>query len=297
VPKREVRFYELVTTAGERFDDLDPMDLIGVVDAIPAADAYVTIARTELLGSTYRPTRGSAAPPLLVLDRITREVRIRIENRRHYRPLELRPGDTLAEPTHIGLFPRNVLGLLRSTGTAPGPASVREFLNAAYFEDEVAIRPLVDTNALRALAQVGKLTKIDVALDPGATAEVMGTDGFLAEAFDVFRRRTGDAQVEFILKFDPKGRTDVSELAFEELQSLYERGGLNSARKASMSFRRLEDGRADTFDFLNESVAHAIDVDIDDDTGGPSNLSASEGIQAAYDLLRDDIQSALGDNR
>jgi len=297
MPERQVRFYELLDRDGAQFPDLNVETVLDAVDAIPDSDAYVQIARMELLGTTYRPPSGSGrAPmcPMIVLDRITREVRMRIENNRRYRPLELGENDTIAEPTHYGLFPRNVIGILRASGNAPGPASIRDFLNTAeLLDEEVTIKPLVDLNALRALGNMERITRLDVELDSGTTAEVLGRDSMLAELLGIYRRRLGGVTVEIGVKIDPKGTGEASEVVHDELERLVRGEGIRYVDRAKVKYRRMEDGRADSFDFLNEAVAHSVEVDIDDATNGPNDRSASEGIAHAYDLLHDDIQSAL----
>lgn len=296
MPKLNVRFYELLTKDENQFPDIDIDSLLDAVAAIPDKDAYVKLARMELLGSTHAPQGAGRAPqaPLIVLDRITREVRMRIESGRQYRALSLEKGDTIAEPTHIGLFPRNVVGIMRQTGQSPGPASFRDFLNeAGLFDDGLTIRPLVDGNALRALSNVEKITKVNLELDADTAAAVGGPAKFVADALSILRNNLPGVSVELALKFSPKGPDESSEAALGAVRALHEGNAFGSAQRASIAFRRLEDHRADSFDFLTEAVAQAVEVDTDDERGGPNNARASEAIMEAYNDQYDDILSAL----
>ncbi|MBN9099349.1 MAG: hypothetical protein J0I49_14730 [Pseudonocardia sp.] len=291
-----VRFYEILDKNGQQFPDLDIERLLDTVAAIPNEDAYVKLAKMELLGSTHAPQGAGRAPqcPMIVLDRITREVRMRIENQREYRPLELGDGDTIAEPTHVGMFPRNVVGILRQSGQAPGPASFREFLNASdLLEEEVTVVPLADRNAVRALSNVGRLTKLNIQLDSESATNVLGPSRFLNDAFELFRHNLGRVDVEIIVKMSHKGPAETSDRLLEEIRALQESGALASTEKAEITYRRLEDGRSDSYDFLTEAVAQSVDVEVDEDRLGPSNPRASESIMDAYEKQYEDIMSAL----
>jgi hypothetical protein len=234
---------------------------------------------------------------MIIVDRITRDVRMRIEHGRRYRALELDEGDTIAEPTHVGLFERNVVGIMRQTGQSPGPASLRDFLNYAVFDEEMTIRPLVDRDALRALAGVGKLTRINLELDADTAAEVGGPANFLADAIRTFKQNLPGVSVELALKFSPNGPEDTSDRALGMVRQLFTRNALGSAQRANIKYRRIEDDRSDSFDFLAQAVAQEVEVEIDSAGGGPSNARVSEAIREAYDKQYEDILSALDGTR
>src|SRR4051794_34071238 len=189
--QRTVRFFEVLDAHGNQFPDLDWDELLTGVRRMPNTQAYVRVARMELLGSAFHPGRGGKrACPMLILDRITREARMRIENQRRYRPLELQEGDTLAEPTHYGLFSGNVVGMLRAGTHTPGPASLRDFINAAGLLDaEVTVKALADLNAMRALGSVGNLTRLEVEMDAASASQVLESQSLLGQVFDTFRTR------------------------------------------------------------------------------------------------------------
>lgn len=295
MPQLTVRFYELLAKDEQQFPDIDIETLLDKVSSMPDSDAYVKLARMELLGSTHAPQVGRAPQsPMIILDRITRQTLMRIEHQRTYRPLQLGENDTIAEPTHVGLFPRNVLGVMRQSGQAPGPSSIRDFINASgLFDEEIAIRPLVDGNALRALADVDKVTKLNLELDPGAASEVTGQARFLAEALSLFRENMPGVSVGLELKLSPRGPEESSQAAYDTISELHQQNVLGAAQRAQIGYRRLEDHRAESYDFLSESVSQAVEVELDQDRGGPNNARASEAIMAAHTEKYDDILSAL----
>jgi hypothetical protein len=301
VATRNVRFYRIFGENGQVIPDLDVQDLLDTVRGLAKTQAYVQLARMELLGSAFKPGRGAGAArrvPMLILDRITREVRIRIENDRRYRPLELGENDTLAEPTHYAFFPDNVVGVMRANGNSPGPSSLRDYLNTALeLSEELTIRPLADRNMTRALTEVGTLTKFDIAVGPQARPEDFGGEkSLLGGVLRQVRQRVGGVEIELIVKVNKSDPTDTPDIVLNDLREAVTGTGTQAITRANMSYRRLEDGKADSFDFLNQAVAQQVDVDIEDGTNGPTDTSASEALAAAYDQLYDDIRSSLKDN-
>jgi hypothetical protein len=222
--ERTVRFFEITDEHGHRLPyDLPFADMLDAVDKLPDEDAYVDVGSSmEVLGSTYRPTTGArAAVPLLALDRITRDVRLRIERQRNYRPLQLLQDETLAEPTFFSIFPRNVLAVMRNSGSAPGVVSFRDYINQLQILDgDIGISPLVDRNAARALADVGTLTRLTVAFGADAEPEDFGDSPMIAEVLRDARQRLGAVAFEFTVKIATKGQHEASEAAVNEVQGL-----------------------------------------------------------------------------
>lgn len=298
VAERRVRFYEMVNARRERLPA--PLDFDGLRDDVRAlgdTDAYVQLSRMEVLGSAYDPLVPGARrqTPLLALDRITRDVRLRIERRRNYRPLTLADDETLAEPTFYALFPDNVLAVMRNSGVAPGPSSFRDYVNKLeLFSEPIEISPLVDTNALRALADVETLTKFDVAIGADVAPEVFANSSpTLFETMRLVRQRIGNATIEVLIKVSPKGHTHESQAVFEEVRALQRSEAINHVDRAVIGYRSMEDGRAATYDFLDEAIVTETQVELSDDTSQPTEPSVAEAMAGAYDEMWEDIRSAL----
>lgn len=86
--ERSVRFYVLTNEHRQLLPSQLPFDQMRTdVRSMTDEEAYVKLDRVEVLGSAYDPPDGRHAAPLIALDRIEREVRLRIERRRNYRPL------------------------------------------------------------------------------------------------------------------------------------------------------------------------------------------------------------------
>jgi hypothetical protein len=297
VAQRSVRFYQILNKGKERFpNDVAFEELLKVVDGLEDAEAYVSTKSMELLGSTFVPKRAGARPavPLLTLDRITRDVRLRIERRRNYRPLVLGQDETLAEPTFFSLFDNNVLAVMRNSGSAPGATSFREYINKLdLIEGGIELVPLVDRDALRALREVETLTKFQIAVGPDVAAEVFGEDNLITGMIRHMRNRLGNVGVELAIRISPKGQHEESEIAFRDIEAIATSNAIGYVDKAEIWYRRMEDGRATSFDLLQEAVAQAIDIDLEDETQQPTVLSVSQSLAEAYDDLLDEIRSAL----
>jgi hypothetical protein len=294
-----IRFYRIVNEDQLPFPNVFPFEeLQGAIGALDDAHAYVQLNQMELLGSSWRPGFGAGVRrrvPLVALDRITRNPQLRIERRRHYRPLILGEGENLADPTFYAMFDDNVIGVLRTSYRSPGPASFRDYVNHhEIVKPAIAIVPLVDGNAIRALDQVGTLTKFTIRVLPDASEEVFSRSRMIYDTIRSARRDLGGVTIEITVKIAPKGQIEAAEEARRQIANIVTSEALGHMDKATIRYRRLDDGKADTHDFLQEVITQAVAVDLDTETGQPAESSVAEVMAAAYDTLYDDIRSALG---
>lgn len=244
--KRTVRFFEVLNKAKSRHPNQLPFDdLVAAVRDLPDEAAYVSAPRMELLGSTFLPpSRPGARPmvPFIALDRITRDIRMRIERRRHYRPLVLGDDETLAEPTFYSIFNRNVLAVMRNSGAAPGSASFRDYLNKLdLISGGVEVVPLADRNVLRALRDVDTLTKLDVAVGPTVTADIFDQTSLIHGVLRHFRQQLGTVGIEVAVRISPKGQHEASDAALSEMMSIATSDALGFVDKAAINYRSLEE--------------------------------------------------------
>lgn len=293
-----IRFYRIVNEDQLPFPNAFPfVGLQDAVDALDDADAYVQLNQMELLGSSWRPAFGTGARrrvPLVALDRITRNPQLRIERRRHYRPLILGEGENLADPTFYAIFDDNVFGVLRTSNRSPGPASFRDYVNYhEILKPPIAIVPLVDGNAIRALDQVGTLTKFTVRVLPDASEEVFSGSRMIYDSIRSARRDLGGVTIEVTVKIAPKGQAEAAEEARRQIANIVTTEALGHIDKATIRYRRLDDGKADMHDFLQEVITQAVAVEVNAETGQPAESSVAEAMATAYDSLYDDIRSAL----
>jgi hypothetical protein len=183
---------------------------------------------------------------------------------------------------------------MRNSGSAPGAPSFREYINKLeLIEGGIELAPLVDRDALRALREVQTLTKFHLAVGPDVTADVFGEGNMITGLIRHWRQNLGNVGIEVSIRISPKGQEEESEIAFRDIEELATSNAIGYVDKAEIAYRRIEDGRAATFDLLQEAVAQSVEVELDDDSNQPIVLSVAQGMAEAYDELYDEILSAL----
>ncbi|MBE9938918.1 hypothetical protein [Cellulosimicrobium cellulans] len=293
-----MRFYVITNRRKELLPaDLPFEEMRESVRAIPDSDAYVQLERTEVLGSAYDlegSARGRRAVPVIALDRIERDVRLRVERHRNYRPLILGDDEALAEPTFYSIFPRNVLGVMRNSGQSPTHASFRDYVNKLELLSEpIEVLPLADQDAFRALGEVGTLTRMNVAVGPEVSADVFEASPYIRDSIRLAREQLGYVTVEIQVKIKPSGHDAEAEATLTELRGLLESGAIARTERAEMAYRSILNGRARSYDFIDEAVVTQATVTLDPDTSKPTEPSAAEAMALAFDSVYDDIYSAL----
>ncbi|GLU47110.1 hypothetical protein [Nocardiopsis ansamitocini] len=296
--ERTVRFFEILNAKRERLPSQIKFDeLRYLVENLPENKAYVKFNKMEILGSAFDPENVEelfGGVPIISLDRITRNPRMRIERRRNYRPLILGSDENLAEPTFYSIFDSNVLGMMRNSGSAPSAASFREYMNKILGpNNEIEIAPLVDKNFLRALRNVDVLTRFDVEVGPNVVSEIFGPARTIESQIKQLRKNLGAVGIQLVIKIDPKGDAQGAEIIHSEIEKLAASGAFTYTERAQIAYRDVDSFKAKTFDFLNESIATSIQVDVNEETDQPRESSVSQSMYAAYEDLFDDIKLAL----
>jgi hypothetical protein len=298
--ERTVKFYLIVDDQDQPFAAPFPFDDVRTaVSAMGDDVAYVHLSGTvEVLGTAWDPPRGAGAQrevPLLALDRINRTPGIRIERRRNYRPLALRDDETIAEPSFFSIFDNNVLGVMANSGGAPRPTAFRDYINKTSLlgDQNIKLMSLVDRNALRALAEADNVTKFTFAVGTDVVDDVFAPAPTILGMIRAARENLGHVELEISVKVKAVGADQESDALRAEIEHLVSGNALDNLEKAEMSYRRVDDGRADAFDLLGDSLVTQANVDIDDHTNQPTEPAAARGLARAYDSMIDEINSAL----
>lgn len=298
--QRTVRFYLIVDHAHQRYARPFPFaPLRTAIKNLSNAVAYVMLDNMEVLGSPYSPTRSAAsggAVPLIALDKITRHPGLRIERNRHFRPLALAANDKLAEPTFYSVFDNNVLAVMRNSGGAPTSASFRDYINKLKLvgTQRIDIIPLLDRERLRAFDNVDKVTKFTFAVGSEVSENVFVRSPGILAIIRQMRRGRGQIEIEVAMKVKPRGTDATSDLLRDEIRGLVNAPGeLNSLTKAEMVYRRVLDGRATTYDFLQEVLTTQTEVELAEDSNQPKELAAARGMGSAYESMLSEINLAL----
>lgn len=300
MPLRTVRFYVIVDHAHHKF--LKPFPFAQVQTAIKRlsnADAYVLLDSMEVLGSAFKLTKSTStgAVPVIALDKITRHPGLRIERNRHFRPLALSANDKLAEPTFYSVLDNNVLAVMRNSGGAPTSASFRDYINKVKLmgNQRIDIIPLLDGERLRAFGEVEKVTKFTFAVASEVSDSVFIKSRGIHSIIRQVRKDIGQIEIEIAMKVKPKGTKQASEALRREIKVLVDTPNeLNLLTKAEMVYRRTTDGRATTYDFLEEVLTTQTEIVLEENTNQPTELAAAQGISNAYNSMIDEINLAMG---
>src|SRR5262249_40140149 len=160
---------------------------------------------------------------------------------------------------------RNVLGVVRTSAQAPGPASLRDYINLLEFvKPSIAVTPLVDGNAVRALQDVGTLTRLTLAVGPDVSPQAFNRSRMIFDVIQSMRRDLGEVAIEITVKISPKGQHEAANEAYRQISDIVTSDAVGFADKAEIAYRRLEDGKATTHDFIEEAVTQAVVIDVDD---------------------------------
>ncbi|UOW02984.1 hypothetical protein MU580_11970 [Clavibacter michiganensis subsp. michiganensis] len=296
--QRTVRFYQIVNQERERFPDNLVFDALrGAVRGLPDERAYVTLDSMEVLGSAIDAPDGvgaGAQADLIVLDKITRDVRLRIERRRASRPLVLEDDETLAEPTFYSIFDDNVLAVMRNSGSAPSQASFRDYINDRdLLSTKIQVVPLVDRDAMRALLQVDEVKRVMFAVGHDAALDALPADSSVRATKRFIDQQFGHVGFEIHIKAAPATSEEATEALREELLDASQAERIESFDKLEMTYKSLETGRTASFDFISEAIVTQTDVELVAETAQPTEVSAAQEMWSAYQRVLDDIRAAL----
>lgn len=204
--------------------------------------------------------------------------------------------ETLAEPTFYTVFANNVLAVMRNSGGAPTPASFRDYMNRMEILDgqTIGLAPLVDENALRALADARNVTKFTFAVGTDVNDSVFRPSPTIYEMIRAARQNLGHVEVEITVKVRAVGADEESDRLRHEIDTLVRSDETREAlSKAEMGYRRVEDGKAAAFDLLGDSLITQTTIELENHTNQPTEAAASAAIANAYDAMIDEIRSAI----
>ncbi len=208
--QRSVQFFHLVDEDGYDFPNELPTErILEYVEDLSDEQAYwySRTARMELLGDVYW-TSDRDKTPMLILNRISRDVRLRLERQRTFRDFRLDEGETLADPAFVAFFRRNVVGIMRS-GAAPGAARLAEYVNKVVpFPKPVRVDPLRMPDTVQQLQQESELITAFEFRMPGSVGQVerSGTPPFVRDVLEDTLRGVGTPKsVAVRVVLDPRG--------------------------------------------------------------------------------------------
>ncbi len=256
--QRSVQFFHLVDEDGYYFPNELPTErILEYVEDLNDEQAYwySRTARMELLGDVYW-TSDRDKTPMLILNRITRDVRLRLERQRTFRDFKLDEGENLADPAFVAFFPRNVVGIMRA-GAAPGAARLAEYVNKVVpFPKPVRVDPLRMPDTVQQLQQESELITAFEFRMPGSVGQLerSGTPPFVRDVLEDTLRGVGTPKsVAVRVVLDPRGNVqEQSDRLLSTASALMSGPGGDLVEVAKVNYRRSDDGGADELDLLKQ---------------------------------------------
>lgn len=301
---RTVRFFEIVDhKTGGAIPDLPWTD---VLDNLGKASISPHDRTVEIKGDDHHggPWTMSGHPSMLLFSRIrgSFEFPDLIDRRSgELEALTIAETKGVAETTHVGFFPSNVVAMVRSR-TSPGATSLQRWINAmGLFEDPAPldVQPLTRASVTQRINDVERARGVSVRVRSTAGQALADRAPRMADVIDVLQQQFGSVMVEMrIYTVGDQGETPESAALFAEaegLLALTATGEVQDHIKAArMTYLSREKERDDEIDMLNEKLAERVEVETVDDEGKAAKReSAAIAMQVAYNHLRDDIEAAL----
>jgi hypothetical protein len=295
VAKRTVRFFELTTLSGERFDEVVDVDAwLGSLHGRPEEQRVLSTRRGDYHArvwpkdrmvslSIWRPSDDT---PELV-NRQTAE----------YQDLTLGADETFSETSHAVFFERNVVAFVRHH-YGPFPSRLADYLeDRLRLEPPVALTPLLFASTMQRLrTDVDYARQLTVRLP--AHAEEAISNPSLRGLFGGVRERYGEVDVTLTVQVNGGRRGDRNErgsdMVQHDLAELLTGSASRHLKAAKLDYRSAETERGEVIDFLKDHIAMAAEMSIEGLSAASAREPVRDAVRDAYDRLRPEVDAALG---
>lgn len=305
---RVVRFFELLEhdTGLPLSDDL-PWDsaLLALQTGVSVADRTVNFEGSDHHGG---PWLMSGFTSMLLFSRIRDNFdlpELFDRQRGTLDVLQVAESKGVAETTHIGFFPNNVIAMVRS-GTDPGAGSFQKWINKMDIFDDL---PLLDVAPLSRVAVTEKFKDVDqargikVRMRTTAAQSISSAAPYLSSAVDTLQETFGPVMVEMRI-YLPKdeGYTEEARMIEEEARGLMaltsEGHAVDGLEAATIMYRSLETEKGAEINMLKDKLAERVEVEVIDTDGRATRReSASRAMLQAYTALKGDLEKAVQRSR
>ena len=217
---------------------------------------------TEVLGQglSNRPH------PSLALHRTRRVNLPRLDDLGQIRPLTLRQGQALAEPTFFSFLPRNIVATLFNNN-GPRAGRLEDYLNAK-FSCDISLVPIYRED-LSEVLEAMRVTAIDVSI-PSAQAAQLSGGGDWAEMLDNAHRLLEDGAIQVKISIGRGGRGDAKARRLNRLRELVEQlrtsKELGRFTKAKVYGADEETGDLLRVDLLEQKFIARVEVPAEENT-------------------------------
>ncbi|MDJ0006466.1 DUF6731 family protein [Gordonia alkanivorans] len=212
--------------------------------------------------------------------------------------LPVDPGHEPVEETFFATFPRNVIGIVRSSQSSPSHAAIAAWLTKTLPPPQVnggekwVAKAIVDPDQYRAIADAETVSSVDFSVKPENIpgeeglihALINGAFGFSDGIFVEVRLRARRG------KPGERARDDIRDVA-DELVQLHESGVPLEAAKVGI--KRVGETVTEVIDLLNHRITTREDIELLDDASLDEDAVVAH-IRSAYVTLQEQIAGAIG---
>lgn len=309
VKARTVRFFEIVDT--RTGDPLaDDLDWRPTLEALGRADVTTGERTLSIGGEDHHggPWLMSGLPPMLLFSKIRDDFELPdVFDRRDgsLEAIQIAEQQGIAETTHVGFFPLNIVAMIR-TNTTPGAGNLERWINNMHLFDElrpIEVQPLSRVDATRRIQDVEQARGVKIRMRTTAAASIADRAPRLADTVQHLQEQFGPVMVEMRIYIpQDQGYTTESDTILEEARGLFaltaEGRAVDGLQAAQLFYRSRERERADDINMLKDKLAEEVFVEVLDGEGKSTRReSAARAMDLAYAHLKDDLIAAIGRDR
>lgn len=205
------------------------------------------------------------------------------------------------EESFVVFFPNNIIGMVRSTNSAPTHAAVARWVNefcrptgqdrGAYWRS----KPIIDEEKYRQIVEMGgTASSVTFAVRPAT----ISTRGLLSGLFDGISDKQSGLKIEVKVTADrghagDAARRDILGMAIEGVD-LHENGF--PFEKAKTTFKPSNGGRTEEIDFLEHKLTRQVEIPVTK-VGTARSLSESvilREIRTAFTEMQHELHASIG---
>ncbi len=309
VRTRVVRFFEIVD-ARSGHPLAEELEWSLTLEALGRHDVSVEDRTVRIAGEDHHggPWRLSGLPNMLLFSKIREEFELPdIFDRRSgaLESLRIAESQGIAETTHVGFFPANIVAMIR-TNTTPGAGSLERWINnMGLFEGlrPITVQPLSRVAVTQRVADVEQARGIKVRMRTTAAQGLAERAPRLAETVEHLHQLFGSVMVEMRIYIpQDQGYQEESDTILDEALGLLaltaDGQAVDGVQAASLTYRSREKERADDINMLKDKLAERVEVEVLDDEGRSTRRESAAGAMAqAYTHLEADLMAAVSRDR
>ena len=305
VQSRTVRFFEVVDLkTGLPVEGELPWSK--TTTALAHSDVSVDDRTVKIAGEDHHggPWSLSGYPDMLLFSKIREDFELpELFDRGDGTLTALQIAETqgVAETTHVGFFPSNIVGMIR-TNTGPGAGSFERWVNAMALFDglpDLAVQPLSRVSVTQRVQDIEEARGITIRARSTAGQALAGKAPRIADTFDFLQQKFGSVMVEMrIYTTRDHGNAAESEAIMSEATGLLaltaDGQSIPDVDAAKLTFLSKEKEKSDDINMLKDKLAETVEVEVVDKEGKSTRrASAARAMQQAYNRLEKDLQTAV----